>query len=155
MKTEQFQTLLLKSAVSMVSCDGQVETSEIEEISKIAENEIYFMGFEYSKLLNEQLDYIKNKGKTAINEFLADLSTSELNENQELILIEVLIKALESDNKVEKSEIKFLQLVKSKLKITEETLITKFPKHFNYLLDFNGFGLNSEFDEEFELDLNI
>jgi uncharacterized tellurite resistance protein B-like protein len=126
MKTEAFQNLLLKSAVSVIACDGSIDETEISEIRNMAENEIYFMGYDFEEPLEENLKTIKEKGSSAINEYLKEISAANLNDNQELLLIEVLIRAIESDEKVEPSEIKFLQMVKSKLKTSEETLSQSF-----------------------------
>jgi uncharacterized tellurite resistance protein B-like protein len=125
MKTEAFQNLLLNSAVSVMACDGSIDESEIAEIKK-------------------------QNGKKAINEYLNELSQLNLNEKQELLLIEVLIRTIESDNKIEDSEVKFLQMVKSKLGISEETIITQFPKQMKYLIDFQNYGLHEEFTDEIE-----
>ena len=150
MKTEAFQNLLLKSAISVMACDGSIDESEIAEIKNMADNEIYFMGFDIEEPFEKSLNHIKQKGKKAINEYLNELSQLNLDEKQELILIEVLIRTIESDNKIEASEVKFLQLVKSKLGISEETIITQFPKQMNYLIDFENYGLHEEFTDEIE-----
>lgn len=150
MKTEAFQNLLLKSAISVMACDGTIDISEIEEIKNMASNEIYFMGFDIEEPFEKNLNYIKQNGKQAINEYLQELSLLSLNEKQELLLIEVLIRTIESDNKIEDSEVKFLQLVKSKLSITEETIITQFPKQMKYLIDFKNYGLHQEFTDEID-----
>ena len=152
MKTDAFQDLLLKSAVSVIACDGSIDETEISEIRNMAENEIYFMGYEYEQALTANLSYIKEKGSTAINEYLNDLANADLNANQELLLIEVLIRAIESDQKVEPNEIMFLQMVKSKLKTSEETIITRFPKQMNYLIDFNNYGLHQVFSDELKFE---
>lgn len=150
MKTEAFQNLLLKSAISVMACDGSIDESEITEIKNMADNEIYFMGFDIEEPFEKSLNYIKQNGKKAINEYLNELSQLKLNEKQELLLIEVLIRTIESDNKIEDSEIKFLQMVKSKLGISEETIITQFPKQMKYLIDFQNYGLHEEFTDEIE-----
>jgi len=152
MKTEAFQNLLLKSAVLVIACDGSIEESEISEIRNIAENEIYFMGYDFEKPLEETLKTIKENGSSVINDYLKEVSSANLNDNQELLLIEVLIRAIESDEKVEPSEIKFLQMVKSKLKTSEEVIITKFPKQMNYLIDFHNYGLHQEFTDELKFE---
>lgn len=150
MKTEAFQNLLLKSAISVMACDGSIDDSEIAEIRNIADNEIYFMGFDIEKPFEETLLFIKENGKNAINEYLNELSQHDLNSKQELLLIEVLIRTIESDNKIEDSEIKFLQMVKSKLSVSEETIITQFPQQMKYLIDFHNYGLHEEFTDEIE-----
>jgi uncharacterized tellurite resistance protein B-like protein len=152
MKTDAFQNLLLKSAVSVIACDGSIDEAEISEIKNMFENEIYFIGYDYKEPLEENLQTLKEKGKSAINDYLKELASANLNNNQELLLIEVLIRAIESDQKVEPNEIKFLQMVKSKLKTSEETIITKFPKKINYLIDFHNYGLHEEFTDEILID---
>lgn len=154
MKTEAFQNLLLKSAISMMACDGSIEDSEIAEIKNMADNEIYFMGYDIEEPFESSLSYIKQNGKKAINQYLNELNQLNLNEKQELILIEVLIRTIESDNKIEENEIKFLQMVKSKLDISEEKIITRFPKQMKYLIDFQNFGLIEEFTDEIEFRSN-
>ena len=148
MKTEAFQEFLLKSAISVIACDGSIDDAEISEIRNMAENEIYFMGYDYEVPLADTLRYLIENGALAINEYLKEVSNANLNDNQELILIEVLIRAIETDGKVEPNEIKFLQIVKSKLKTSEETIITKFPNQINYLIDFHNYGLHNEFSDE-------
>ena len=147
MKTEAFQNLLLKSAVSVIACDGSIDEAEISEIRNMAENEIYFMGYNYEEPLETNLQTIEEKGISAINDYIKEIANANLNNNQELLLIEVLIRAIESDEKVDPNEIKLLQMVKSKLKISEETIIAKFPKQMNYLIDFHNYGLNEEFTD--------
>jgi len=124
MKTIDFQNFLLKSAIAVMACDGSIDNEEITEIKEMVSNEIYFMGFDYEKPFETNLNYIKSNGKKAINEYLSELSSLSLNDKQELRLIEILIRTIESDNNIENNEIKFLQLVKSKLNVSEETIIT-------------------------------
>ena len=152
MKIEAFQELLLKSAVSVIACDGNINQKEISEIRNMAENEIYFIGYDFEEPLKSNLQTIKEKGVSAINDYFKEVANANLNDNQELLLIEVLIRAIESDEKIEPNEIKFLQMVKSKLKTSEETIITKFPKQMNYLIDFNNYGLHKEFTDEFKFE---
>lgn len=150
MKTEDFQNLLLKSAISVMACDGSIDEAEIIEIKNMANNEIFFMGFEVEDHFEPLLQHVKKNGKNAINQYLNELNQLNLSEKQEIILIEVLIRTIESDKKIETNEIKFIQLVKSKLNISEETIITQFPKQMNYLIDFHNYGLHEEFSEEIE-----
>lgn len=152
MKTEAFQNLLLKSAVFVIACDGSIDEAEISEIRFMAENEIYFMGFDFEVPLETNLQILKEKGKSAINDYLKELTNANLNDNQELLLIEVLIRVIESDKKVDPNEIKFLQMVKSKLKTSEETIIAKFPKQINYLIDFHNYGIHEEFTDELKFE---
>lgn len=101
--------------------------------------------------LDENVSYLKNNGKAAINQYLNLLALSELNEKQEVILIEVLLRTIEADQKHDSNEIKFLQMVKSRIKTSEETLVLKFPKHVDYLMDFNKYEIDHEFYDDIKL----
>ena len=151
MRTSEYQKLLLKAAISMTACDGSVDEAEINEVKLMLQNEIYFMGFENENLLDEYLEDIIKSGKKSINYFLEQLGESDLNTNQEFNLLEVLIRTIESDDKIEENELKFLHLVKSKLNISEEDIITQFPKHMKYLIDLNNYGSLREFSEEINI----
>lgn len=148
MKNQEFKKFLFKSAVMTMACDGNIAEEEISEIKNMVFNEIYFMGFDYEDQLKDGIDDIKVNGKVAINQYLQELNSIELNEHQEILLVEVILKIIEADNEIQTSEIKFLQLVKSKLKTEEQTLIIKFPKQIDYLIDFNNYGLSDVFTYE-------
>ncbi len=148
MKNQEFKDFLFRSAVIAMACDGDIAEKEIEEIKTIVDNEIYFMGYDFEEALNDNIEKIRGNGKSEINSYLQEIESNHLNEHQEILLIEVLLRIIESDNEVQENELKFLQMVKSKLKADEQTLIVKFPKHIDYLLDFNNYGLNKEFTEE-------
>jgi len=150
MRADDFQKFLLKSAVTVMACDGEIDKDEIQEIQSMADNEIYFLGFDISDTLRSNINYIKENGTKAVNEYLSSLEKASLNPSQELLLIEVLIRTIEADKKVDEAEVKFLQLVKSKLTTSEETIITNFPKQINYLIDFNNYGLHEEFTGQIE-----
>lgn len=152
MRTDEFQNFLFKSAITAMACDGSIEEREISEIRNMAEKEIYFMGFDYKQPLEDNLAYIKENGKDAINGYLSELSTANLNDKQELVLVEVMLRTIESDERIEQNEIKFLQLVKSKLRTTEEAIITNFPKKMHLLIDFHNYGLHEEFTEDIKFE---
>ncbi|WP_173972802.1 tellurite resistance TerB family protein [Flavobacterium bizetiae] len=151
MKNVDFKTFLFKSAVMAMACDGDIANEEIKEIKNIVANEIYFMGYDFEEQLKITIKNIKVNVKNAINQYLQEIATNGLNEHQEILLIEVLLRIILADEKVEESEIKFLQMVKAKLKIDEQTLTVKFPHHIEFLMDFNNYGLHEEFTNEISI----
>ena len=148
MKNIDFKTFLFKSAVMTMACDGDIAEEEIIEIKNIVANEIYFMGYDFEEPLKNNIEYIKVNGKNAINHYLQEIASNDLNEHQEILLIEVILRMIHADKKVKDNEIKFLQMAKSKLKTNEQTLIVKFPHHIDYLMDFNNYGILTEFTNE-------
>jgi uncharacterized tellurite resistance protein B-like protein len=148
MKNQDFKNFLFKSAVMAMACDGDIAEKEIDEIKLIVGNEIYFMGYDFEEQLRSNIENIKANGKAAINQYLQEIGPYDLNENQEILLIEVILRIIEADTEIQKSELQFLQLVKAKLKVDEQTLIVKFPKHIDCFLESNSFGLIQEFIDE-------
>lgn len=151
MKTTDFKAFLFKSAITAMACDGHIVDEEINEIRNIVANEIYFMGYDFEEPLKKNIEYIKVNGKNAINQYLQEIVSSNLSEHQEVLLIEVLLRIIQADAKIEDSELQFLQMAKAKLKIDEQTLIVKFPHQIDYLLDFNNYGLHEEFTNEISI----
>jgi uncharacterized tellurite resistance protein B-like protein len=151
MKNQLFKEFLFQSAVMAMACDGDIATSEIEELKKIVANEIYFMGYDFEEPLKEYIQNIKANGKIVINNYLQSIELLDLSDNQEVLLIEVLLRIIEADSDIQVSEIKFLQMAKAKLKLDEQTLIIKFPNHIELLLDIQNYGLEKEFTDEIKL----
>ncbi len=110
------------------------------------------MGYDFEEPLKNNIDNIKANRKDAINQYLQEIGTNNLTEHQEILLIEVLLRIIEADNVVQTTELKFLQMAKAKLKVDEQTLIVKFPKQINYLLDFHNYGLNQNFADELKFE---
>ena len=151
MNNTEFKSFLFKSAVMAMACDGDIAEAEISEIRNIVANEIYFMGYDFEEPLKLNTENIKLNGKNAINQYLQEIVTSDLNDHQEILLIEVLLRMILADGKVDESELKFLQMAKSKLKTDEQTLIMKFPHQIDYLMDFNNYGSHDEFPHEISI----
>lgn len=151
MKNIDFKTFLFKSAVIAMACDGDIAEAEISEIRNIVANEIYFMGYDFEEPLKSNTENIKANGKNAINQYLQEIVTNDLNAHQEILLIEVLLRMILADGKVDENELKFLQMAKSKLKTDEQTLIVKFPHQIDYLMDLNNYGSHEEFTHEISL----
>lgn len=151
MKNTDFKPFLFKSAVMAMACDGNIAEAEISEIRNIVANEIYFMGYDFEEPLKSNTENIKANGKNAINKYLQEIVANDLNDHQEILLIEVLLRMILADGKVDESELKFLHMAKSKLKTDEQTLIVKFPHQIDYLMDFNNYGSHQEFTNEISI----
>lgn len=147
---EEFKKMLFKGAFSMMACDGNIHTNEINEIKALAQNSPYFSDLDYEMEIIEARNELRIEGAKSIERFLAGIGQSDLTEKQELMLIEVLIKIIEADEQIESSELKFMQMIKENLKVNEETLVAKFPTHIDYLLDMEHYGANISFAENIE-----
>ena len=84
---------------------------------------------EFDKLLSE----INQDGHKFLKGYFKQLTSSELTEQDELKIIEIAIETIKADDKVEYSEIKFFKVIRSNLKIGNESILVAHPDFENYL----------------------
>jgi hypothetical protein len=146
MKTTLFQKLLFDTAIVSCTVDGTVSQDEINVIKNIAENTIFFDEFDWKIELEKVILIIKSNSNEFINSVLAEYENNTLNERQSLIIIDTIIQIILIDNNIEENEHRFLHLILSKLKISDEILISKFPLHFEFLIQKQDFFGNDTFN---------
>ena len=148
MKNNDFKSLLFRTAVIAMACDGDIADSEIQMIKDLAKKDIYLIGLDFENLLISSVEDIKLNGKALVNSFLIELNDKQFNDSQKLKLIDICLSIINADSTVEESELVFLHLVIDRLKIDQETLIVEFPNNINQLLNGKYFGMSSEFTDE-------
>lgn len=135
MNTIDFQCLLLKSAVSAMACDGEIAQAELEELQDIASNEVYFLGFDFDALLEHLLTLHDRDGAAFVNDYLTALDDSTITARQKVLVMEVVLRIISSDRKIEDSEVHFLNAVQRRLKLDNSDLAERFPRMANHLAD--------------------
>jgi len=133
MEQIHFNKLLLKTAFSCMACDGDIDKRELVLIKKIHQDTKIFGEIDINQELENLLLEINRDGHKFLKSYFNDLSSSELNEQDELKLIEVAIDTIKADDKVEYSEIKFFKVIRSKLKIHNDQILAIHPDFEEYL----------------------
>ena len=133
METLQFDKLLLKTAFSCMACDGDIDKREIKLIKRLHKEKKTFGDLDVNTEMDNLLIAINKDGHQFMRDYFDELTTSELTEANELNLIEVAIDTIKADEKVEYSEIKFFKVIRSKLKIDNESILEKHPDFEDYL----------------------
>jgi len=140
MKNMDFKKVLFKGAFSVMACDGEVAESEVAEMKEMLTNSPYFEGLDHDAEVKAAFEDLKTNGVDSIANFFRLLKSSELSERQEFQLIEVLVRMVEADGKIEDSELSFMHQIKSTLKhFTDEKIVINFPRHIDMLLDLGRF----------------
>tara|TARA_B110000093_G_C12731837_1_gene310662 strand:+ start:154 stop:660 length:507 start_codon:yes stop_codon:yes gene_type:complete len=141
MESIEFKKILFKTAFCVMACDGDIDELEIEEMKKIDSSTSYFNDIDLSNELTSLISSVKSRGKIVVQELFKTLRDNELSMVQELLIIEVALRIINADNKVDENEIKFLNLLRSKLDIANATLIDRFGS-IPYLVNMNYDKLN-------------
>lgn len=128
-----FNKLLLRTAFSCMACDGDIDKREVILIKKMHQNKKTFGDININQELDNLLLEINSDGHKFLKSFLTTLSTSALSTQDELHLIEVAIETIKADEKIEYSEVKFFKVIRSNLKITNESILERHPDFEEYL----------------------
>lgn len=140
MKNKEFKKILFKGAFSVMACDGEVAEAEVSEMKEMMSNAPYFDGLEHDAELKTAFEDIKVNGTKSIESFFQLLKSSQLSEKQELQLVEVLIRMINADGKVEDSELHFMHKIRSSLtQLSDINIIVHFPHDFDMLMDLERF----------------
>ena len=124
--TKEFKKILFKTAFCSMACDGSIDDLEIKEMVYIDKNTSYFSKIDLSKELDKLIKKIKVSGKKVISELFEALRSKDLTIIQELLVLEVSMRIISSDGRHEKNELRFLNLLRSKLNVDNEIISDRF-----------------------------
>jgi len=143
MEPIEFKRILFKTAFCVMACDGHIDDREINEMKEIDKNTTYFKDVDLSDELDFLVTQVKTEGKKIVKSLLNTLRVTKLSMVQELLILEVALRMINADNKVEENEIKFLNLLRCKLDVENEIIRDRFG-HIPYLTNMNYDNIESE-----------
>ncbi len=126
MEDKEFQNLILETMICATACDGEIDEREIAELRQIVQYAQYFRGLVINQVLNERLQAIQNDGRAFLNNFLKSLDAAQLHYAQELQIMEVILRIIHADERIDDNEVEFLKLVRTKLKVHDEIIQQRF-----------------------------
>lgn len=121
-----FGELLFKTAFCFMACDGHIDDREIEEIQKLTRETKYFRGVDVSAELVRLVDRVKSEGRQIFKNFIDEVAAGDLDVVQELLLLEVALRVVYIDLRIDGNEIRFLRLLRSKLSVPTEVIVQRF-----------------------------
>lgn len=153
LKIYDFNKIMLKTAFSFMTCDGNIAPNEIALIQEISEKEDWFGDIDINIELDFLIEVINSMGMGFLKDYLKVLKKAEFNSKQELQLVEVAVKTLYADGKVDYNEIKFFRIFRSMLDVSDDQIRTEFPTLSEEFLEsdiFSNAYLGQLFDDYFE-----
>lgn len=142
-----FEIILFNSAFAVMACDGEIHEDEISIFRNISTTNPYFADIDFEKELGLAVNGIKSQGIDYINQILESLKSLVLKEKQKLLLIEVILKIIDADKKVDENELKLLKTITTILDLSEEILIMKFPTHIDAFLNMSNVSANLNYKD--------
>lgn len=126
--------LYLKTVFSCIACDGDIAKEEVELLQNIVYEDKMFHEVDVKTLLDKWISEINEDGTKFLNSYLEELANSKLSEQEQLTVVDLAIKAIEADNRIEYSEVKFFKKIRSRLSIPDEAILKEHPDKDDFLL---------------------
>ncbi len=128
------QELYLKTIFCCMACDGDIADEEIDLIRKVIKETSLFDKIDVTNVLNTYIADINKNGKLFLNRYLNDLAETDLTSKEELTIVGLSIKMIESDNIIKYSEVQFFKKIRVRLSLSDEQILEKFPEKEDFLL---------------------
>lgn len=126
--------LYLKTVFCCIACDGDIAEEEVGLIRELSSKDKLFSDMDTEKYTNTWINEINKRGSMFLQNYLNEIATEDLNEKEQLLLVSLAFNAIEADNRIEYSEVKFFKKIRSRLSISDETILGKFPNKEDFLL---------------------
>lgn len=126
--------LYLKTVFCCIACDGDIAEEEIRLIRELGTKDKLFNDMDTERYINAWINEINKRGSMFLQNYLNEIATEDLNEKEQLLLVSLAFNAIEADNRIEYSEVKFFKKIRSRLSIRDETILGKFPNKEDFLL---------------------
>ncbi len=126
--------LYLKTVFCCIACDGDIAKEEIRLIRELGTKYKLFNDMDTERYINAWINEINKRGSMFLQNYLNEIATEDLNEKEQLLLVSLAFNAIEADNRIEYSEVKFFKKIRSRLSISDETILGKFPNKEDFLL---------------------
>lgn len=126
MEQKELQKLLLETIICAIACDGDIDDREIVELHKMIDQALYFKGLEIDNFLDDLIQSVKSDGRAFLGDYFKRLKETELSPIQELLVLEVVLRIIQADERIDDNEIAFLKLVRANLKVYDEIIQQRF-----------------------------
>jgi len=126
MEQIQFKKLLFDIACSAVACDGNIDEREIKELQYIDKSTTYFEDIDMSRKLNRFIENFKDDQVETIKNVVNCLKDVYLNPVEEMLVLEIVLRLIYSDTKIDNREIEYIQSIRSCLSLDDEMITQRF-----------------------------
>ncbi|MDR3235529.1 MAG: TerB family tellurite resistance protein [Prevotellaceae bacterium] len=128
MNTITFDKLLLQTAFCCMACDGEIAPEEVTLIKTICDKESMLKNMDFKAEIDRFVTDINAGGKQLLADFLKTLEqkSAALSKQEQFALIDIAIKVIKADNKIEYSEIKFFKTIRYRLKVSDDEIMAHF-----------------------------
>ena len=126
--------LYLKTLFCCMACDGEIAKAEVEMVKHLSSEYDIFSNIEIESYLNKWITAINENGTVFLKNYLNELSNVNLSLSEQLFIVDLAIKTIEADERIEYSEIKFFKKIRIRLSVADKEILKRHPDKEDFLL---------------------
>lgn len=128
------QELYLKTIFCCMACDGDIANEEVALVHDITSKQDVFDGMDVNAVINGYVASINANGALFLKQYLKELSSQELSNEEQKMIVDFALQTIFADNRIEYSEVKFFKKIRSRLSITDEEILASHLDVEDFLL---------------------
>lgn len=118
--------LLFRAACSAIVSDGYIADDEIQELRYIDESTPYFSDIDLSSDIDIFLKNYEQIGNQILNQAIEDIKKANLSPVMQLLILEVVLRIVYSDEKILDQEIEFIRDIRRALPVSDQIIQERF-----------------------------
>jgi hypothetical protein len=105
-----------------MACDGHIDDAEVALIKKLHHEEALFGELDVDASIRAMISGINAQGNIFLSSYLDVLESSDLTEDEQVMLFRTAVRTVEADERIEYREVKFVKIIRSKLTVDDSTI---------------------------------
>jgi len=128
-----YRKLLLSAAFHAMTCDGELHQDELDSIRSLSEKSKIFADLDLNTELKRLSDGLQQSTRESFRHFFSEVKSASLELSEQMQVIEVVIRVVYADGRIDENEIMYLKKIISILGIFPELLEERFGSIRNLL----------------------
>ena len=122
----EYHRVLFNTAMLVMACDGDIQDDEISELQSAFQKSAMFKGLDFDSELKRFLAELHQDARKTIGDYFQSLESGDLDPVQKLQVLEIILRIMYADNRVDENEIRLLRTTKEKLGVIDQIFYKRF-----------------------------
>lgn len=129
-----FNKILFLTSFCCMAIDGEIATEEYSLLKDMSKQNL-FGDIDISADFDRCVEVLQHDGRNFINTYFQSIDNIQFEEDEKLRIIDVAVRTIYADNKIEYAEVKFFKSLCKHLRIDKEIILNSNPNVDEYWLE--------------------
>lgn len=130
-----FENILFLTSFCCMACDGEIASEEVELLRNFSVHEQMFNTLDIKEEFSKCFALLTKLGNDFIKSYFQAIGKISFTDDEKISILDVAVKTILADNKVEYSEIKFFKSLFNAVNIDKNIALEKVPNIEEYWLE--------------------